>query len=85
MKTLSNKIYDWAKVIGQLILPAIMSFANDVCGALNMDAETFVKIFASFIVLYNVFITAWNKVYHDQQIEEQTNDYDVSDPNEGLG
>ena len=62
-----------------------MSFANDVCNALNMDAETFVKIFASFIVLYNVFITAWNKVYHDQQIEEQTNDYDVSDPNEGLG
>lgn len=85
MKTLSNKIYDWAKVIGQLILPAIMSFANDVCNALNMDAETFVKIFASFIVLYNVFITAWNKVYHDQQIEEQTNDFDVSDPNEGQG
>ena len=85
MKTLSNHIQDWAKVIGQLILPAIMTFVNEVCNALSYNAEVVTKIFASFIVLYNVFIVAWNKVYHDQQIEEQTNDYDVSDPNEGIG
>ena len=84
MKTLSNKIYDWAKVIGQLLLPALMTFVNEVCGALQVNAEVVVKIFAAFIVLYNVFIVAWNKVYHDGQIDESVNNIDTEDP-EGLG
>ena len=84
MKTLSNKIYDWAKVIGQLLLPALMTFVNEVCGALQVNAEVVVKIFAAFIVLYNVFIVAWNKVYHDGQVEESVNNIDTEDP-EGLG
>ena len=83
MKTLSNKIYDWAKVIGQLLLPALMTFVNEVCGALQVNAEVVVKIFAAFIVLYNVFIVAWNKVYHDEQTEQNTNDFDVNDENLG--
>lgn len=85
MKTLSNIIYDWAKVIGQLILPAIMTFVSDVCNALSYNSEIIVKIFASFIVLYNVFIVAWNKVYHDGQIEESVNNIDTVDPDENLG
>ena len=84
MKTVSNKIYDWAKVIGQLLLPALMTFVNEVCGALQVNAEVVVKIFAAFIVLYNVFIVAWNKVYHDGQIDESVNNIDTEDP-EGLG
>lgn len=82
MKTLSNKIYDWAKVIGQLILPALMTFVNEVCTALSVNAEIVTKIFAAFIVLYNVFIVAWNKVYHDEQTEK-ANDFDVNDENLG--
>lgn len=79
MKTLSNHIYDWAKVIGQLLLPAIMTFVSDVCTALSYNPEVIVKIFASFIVMYNVFIVAWNKVYHDQQAQESVNDFDTDE------
>ena len=82
MKTLSNKIYDWAKVIGQLLLPAIMTFVSEVCNALSVNAEIVTKIFAAFIVLYNVFIVCWNKVYHDEQTEK-ANDYEVNDENLG--
>ena len=83
---LSNKIYDWAKVIGQLLLPAIMTFVSDVCNALSYNAEVVTKIFASFIVLYNVFIVAWNKVYHDQQNEQAVNDFSVEEPtDENVG
>ena len=85
MKTVKNKIYDWVKVIGQLILPAIMTFINDVCNALNYNAEVVVKIFASFIVVYNVFVVAWNKVYHDELAKESVNNFDTEDPNEANG
>jgi len=71
MKHLSNKVYDWAKVIGQILLPAILTFVSNVYEALNVNAETFIKIFSAFIVLYNVFIVAWNKVYHDEQSEDE--------------
>lgn len=79
MKTLSNHVYDWAKAIGQLLLPAILTFITDVCNAMSYDPETVVKIFASFILLYNAFITAWNKVYHDQQAQESVNDFDTNE------
>ena len=72
---LSNRIYDWAKVIGQVLLPAILTFVSNVYEALSVNAEVFIKIFSAFIVLYNVFIVAWNKVYHDEQHEDE----------EGLG
>lgn len=67
MQTLSNKIYDWCKVIGQILLPAILTFVSNVYEALGVNAEVFIKIFSAFIVLYNVFIVAWNKVYYDEQ------------------
>lgn len=75
MKNISNKVYDWAKVIGQILLPAILTFVSNVYEALSMNAEVFIKIFSAFIVLYNVFIVAWNKVYHDEHDDDE----------EGLG
>ena len=85
MKTVSNIVYDWVKAIGQVLLPELIAFALVYMKSKSINTENIAPVLAQFIVVWNAFVMTWNKVYTDQQKEQQTNDFDVSDPNEGQG
>lgn len=76
----TNKLYDWLKVIGQVILPSILTFLGVIGKELNWEyVETMMKIGTAFITMYNSIIIAWNKQYYkDLSIE-------VIDENKELG
>ena len=89
--SIQNYVYDWVKVIGQIILPELVAFILVVLNAKHISTEDIAPVLAKFIVLWNAFVMGWNKVYHDhltEEAQEETelpNDFEASDPNEGIG
>ena len=70
---LNNKIYDLLKAIGQIILPAVLTFFA-VCGnTLNWEyTELVVKIGTAFITMWNSIIVVWNHEWQkEQEIQEK--------------
>lgn len=84
MKTVSNKVYDWTKAIGQVLLPELIAFVLVYMKAKQIDTDIIAPVLAQFIVVWNAFVMTWNKVYHDEQTKESVNNIDTEDP-EGLG
>ncbi len=66
----TNKLYDWLKAIGQVILPSVLTFIG-VCGKeLGYEKiELILKIGTAFITMYNTIIIIWNKQYYKNQAE----------------
>ena len=77
----SNKVYDWTKAIGQVLLPELVAFVLVYLKAKGYGTDVIAPVLAQFIVVWNAFVMTWNKVYTDQQ-KEQMNDYAVEDPND---
>ena len=86
---LENLIYDWIKAIGQVLLPELVTLILVCLNAKKINTEMIAPVLAEIIVFWNAIVMTWNKVYHDQQAElkekENINDYDATDPNEGIG
>lgn len=85
MKTVSNKVYDWMKAIGQVLLPELVAFVLVYMKANSINTETVAPVLAQFIVVWNAIVMTWNKVYHDEQAQANVNNYDTRDPNENHG
>lgn len=82
MKTVSNKVYDWMKAIGQVLLPELVAFVLVYMKANSINTEIVAPVLAQFIVVWNAIVMTWNKVYHDEQ-QAKANDFDVND--ESIG
>jgi len=77
-----NRLYDWLKAIGQIILPNVLTFIG-VCGeSLGWtNIELILKIGTAFIAMWNAIIVIWNKQYYKEQSERLI----VADNNKELG
>ena len=77
-----NRLYDWLKAIGQVILPNVLTFIG-VCGeSLGWDnIELILKIGTAFIAMWNAIIVIWNKQYYKEEAERLK----VTDNNKELG
>ena len=77
-----NNAYDWLKAIGQVILPAVLTFIGVIGTELGWPRiEVIMKIGTAFITMYNSIIIIWNKQYYKEQSERFT----VTDNNKELG
>lgn len=81
----TNSLYDWLKAIGQVILPAILTFVGVVGTELGWaHIETIMKIGTGFITMYNAIIVVWNKQYYKKQNEVLNfNDYSAKEGQDG--
>ena len=79
-----NNAYDWLKAIGQVILPAVLTFVGVAGTELGWaHIETIMKIGTAFITMYNSIIIIWNKQYYKEQYDALNfNDYSAVDKNE---
>jgi len=85
MNTNENRIYDWLKAIGQIILPNVLTFIG-VCGeSLGWtNIELILKIGTAFIAMWNAIIVIWNKQYYKEQYEAiNFNDYSAREGQDG--
>lgn len=77
-----NNAYDWLKAIGQVILPAVLTFVGVAGTELGWQRiDIIMKIGTAFITMYNSIIIIWNKQYYKEQSERFT----VTDNNKELG
>lgn len=59
--------YDILKVVGQVILPALITCAVTVMKALNVpDLDTIHIIMTAVLTCYNSIIVVWNSNYYKQ-------------------
>lgn len=74
----TNKLYDVLKAIGQVVLPAILTFISVLGKSLSWDnLAPIMEIGTGFIAMYNAIIVIWNREYKKNQI----NDYSTKDYN----
>ena len=77
-----NNAYDWLKAIGQVILPAVLTFIGVAGTELGWQRiDIIMNIGTAFITMYNSIIIIWNKQYYKEQSERFT----VTDNNKELG
>lgn len=75
-----NSVYDFLKAMGQVILPAVLTFVGVVGKELGMtNIESFMKIGTAFITMWNTVIVIWNSQYKVQENAKLINNYDTED------
>lgn len=69
---MKSKIYDVLKVIGQVILPSVLTFIGVIGNELGwQNIESILKIGTGFIAMWNSIIVVWNGNYYKTLQEEQ--------------
>ena len=66
-----NNFYDILKALGQIVLPAILTFVG-VCGnSLGWEAtDLVIKIGTAFITMWNTIIVVWSNEWKRKQNQE---------------
>ena len=83
---LTNETYDILAFIGRVVLPALSVLYATLGEIWHLPYTKEIPLTITAVDLFlNSLLGISSNNYYKQVAKEQTNDYDVTDPNEGLG
>lgn len=83
---MSNELYDVLAFIGRVVLPALSVLYATLGEIWHLPYTKEIPLTITAVDLFlNSLLGISSNNYYKQVAKEQTNDYDVSDSNEGIG